>query len=167
MKAIFTLTVFEILLFEGRLVLSPAQQITGSERVKDGLLSFKKTWHFFNVLWLCMMMMMMMMNYFYGMVDQRKAFSLISSLDHCQRSLTSRISDTLWAGFGPAQNLSSGLVFLLKKVNYPIFAFLLSLFSIKNSLKVVILSLIDENLCWIYDFTNRSHDFLFFIAFIR
>ena len=43
MKAIFTLTVFEISLFEGRLVLSPAQQITGSERVKDGLLSFKKT----------------------------------------------------------------------------------------------------------------------------
>ena len=121
MKAIFTHTVFEILLFEGRLVLSPAQQITGSERVKDGLLSFKKTWHFFNVLWLCMMMMMMMMmmNYFYGVVDRRKAFSLISSLDHCQRSLTSRISDTVWAGFGPVQNLSSGLVFLLKKGKLP------------------------------------------------
>ena len=28
----------------------------------------------------------LMMNCFYGMVDQRKAFSLISSRDHCQRS---------------------------------------------------------------------------------
>ena len=43
------------------------------------------------------------------MVDWRKAFSLISSQDHCQRSLPSRISDTLQAGFDPAQNLSSGL----------------------------------------------------------
>ena len=33
-KAIFTLTVFEILLFEGRSVLRPAQRVTGSERVK-------------------------------------------------------------------------------------------------------------------------------------
>ena len=32
-----------------------------------------------------MMMMMMMMNCFYGMVDWRKAFSLISSRDHFQR----------------------------------------------------------------------------------
>ena len=30
-----------------------------------------------------MMMMMMMMNRFCGMVDRRKAFSLISSQDHC------------------------------------------------------------------------------------
>ena len=57
-----------------------------------------------------MMMMMMMMNCFCGMVDRRKAFSLISSQDHCQRSSTSRISDTPQAGFEPAQNLSSGLV---------------------------------------------------------
>ena len=54
--------------------------------------------------------MMMMMNCFCGMVDRRKAFSLISSRDHCQRSSPSRISDTPWAGFEPAQNLSSGLV---------------------------------------------------------
>ena len=33
-KAIFTLTVFEILLSEGRSVLSPAERGTGSERVK-------------------------------------------------------------------------------------------------------------------------------------
>ena len=45
---------------------------------------------------------MMMMNCFCGMVDQQKAFGLISSRDHCQRSSPSRISDT--------QNLSSGLV---------------------------------------------------------
>ena len=50
------------------------------------------------------------MNWFCGMVDQRKAFSLISSWDHCQRSSLSRISDTPRAGFGPAQNLSSGFV---------------------------------------------------------
>ena len=33
LKAMFTLTVFRILLFKGRLVLSPAQRGTGSERV--------------------------------------------------------------------------------------------------------------------------------------
>ena len=57
-----------------------------------------------------MMMMMMMVNSFCGMVDRRKAFSLISSRNHCQRSSPSRISDTPWAGFEPAQNLSSGFV---------------------------------------------------------
>ena len=48
--------------------------------------------------------------FFGGMVDQRKAFSLISSRDHYQRSSPLRISDTLRAGFEPAQKLSSGLV---------------------------------------------------------
>ena len=57
-----------------------------------------------------MMMMMMMMNCFCGMVGQPKAFSLISSRYHCQRSSPSWISDTSRAGFEPAQNLSSGLV---------------------------------------------------------
>ena len=57
-----------------------------------------------------LVIMMMMMNYFCGMVDRRKAFSLISSWDHCQRSSPSRISDTPQAGFEPAQNLNSGLV---------------------------------------------------------
>ena len=57
-----------------------------------------------------MMMMMMMMNCFCGMVEQRKAFSLISSRDHCRRSLPLRISDRPQAGFEPEQNLSSGLV---------------------------------------------------------
>ena len=47
---------------------------------------------------------------FCGMVDRRKAFRLISSRDHCQRSSPSQISDTQQAGFEPAQNLSSGLV---------------------------------------------------------
>ena len=54
--------------------------------------------------------MMMMMNCFCGMIDRRKASSLISSRDHCQRSSPSRISDTPRAGFEPAQNLGSGLV---------------------------------------------------------
>ena len=44
-------------------------------------------------------MMMMMINCFCGMVDRRKAFSLISSRDHCQRSSPSRISDTPRAGW--------------------------------------------------------------------
>ena len=52
----------------------------------------------------------MMMNCFCGMVDRRKAFSLIFSRDHCQRSSPSRISDTPRTGFEPVQNLSSGLV---------------------------------------------------------
>ena len=52
----------------------------------------------------------MTMNYFCGMVDRRKVFSLISSQDHCQRFSPSRISDTPRAGFERAQNLSWGLV---------------------------------------------------------
>ena len=47
---------------------------------------------------------------FCGMVDRRKVLSLISSRDHCQRSLPSQISNPPRAGFKPAQNLSSGLV---------------------------------------------------------
>ena len=47
---------------------------------------------------------------FCGIVDRRKAFSLISRQDHCQRSSPSPISDMPQAGFEPAQNLSSGLV---------------------------------------------------------
>ena len=53
-----------------------------------------------------LMRMKMMMNCFFGMVDRRKAFSLIFSRDHCQRSSTTRISDSPWAGFELAQNLS-------------------------------------------------------------
>ena len=54
--------------------------------------------------------MMMMMNCFCVMVDLQRAFSLISSWDHCQRSSTWRISDMPPAGFEHVQNLSSGLV---------------------------------------------------------
>ena len=57
-----------------------------------------------------MQLMMMMMNCFCGMVDQRKAFHLISSQDHWQRSSPSQIFDTPQAGFEPVQNLSLGLV---------------------------------------------------------
>ena len=53
---------------------------------------------------------MMMVNCFWGIVNQRKAFSLISSRDHYQRSSPSRISDKLRAGFEPAQKLSSDFV---------------------------------------------------------
>ena len=57
-----------------------------------------------------MIMMMVMMNCFCGMVDLRKALSLIFSWGHCQRSLSSRISDTPQAGFELVQNLTSSLV---------------------------------------------------------
>ena len=40
-----------------------------------------------------------------GMVEKRKAFSLISSRRHCQRPSTSRISDMLRAVFELAANL--------------------------------------------------------------
>ena len=52
----------------------------------------------------------MMMNCLCGMVHQQKAFNLISSWDHCQRSSPSQISDMPQAGFETAQNLSSGFV---------------------------------------------------------
>ena len=54
---------------------------------------------------------------FLCMVDKRKAFSLVSIGDHCQRSSPSRISDTLRVGFEPAQNLSSGFATLWVSVN--------------------------------------------------
>ena len=50
-----------------------------------------------------------MMDCFCGIADLRKAFSLISSQDHCQRSSLWRISDTQGAGFEPSENMSSGL----------------------------------------------------------
>ena len=51
-----------------------------------------------------------LMNYFCGMVDPRKAFSLISRWGLCQRSSPSEISDMPCAGLEPAQNLTSGFV---------------------------------------------------------
>ena len=41
----------------------------------------------------------MMMKCFCGMVDRQKTFRLISSGDHCQGFLPSRISDTSQTGF--------------------------------------------------------------------
>ena len=52
----------------------------------------------------------MMMNCFCAMVDQRKAFSLISNRDYYQRSSLSPISDMSRAGLESAQSLSSDLV---------------------------------------------------------
>ena len=54
--------------------------------------------------------MMMMVNCFCGMADRRKAFSLASNQDDCQRSSPSQISNMSQVGFEPAQDLSSGLV---------------------------------------------------------
>ena len=52
-----------------------------------------------------------LINCFCGMVDWRKAFNLISSRDHCQRSSPSRISDSSRAGFESVffQNLQFGI----------------------------------------------------------
>lgn len=52
---------------------------------------------------------MMIMNWFCGMPDRQKTFSLIYSLEHRQRSSPSRICDTLRVGFEAAKNLNSGL----------------------------------------------------------
>ena len=48
-KAIFTLTVFEILLFEGRLVLALAQRSTVSKRNKISVKNQKKIQRFFKL----------------------------------------------------------------------------------------------------------------------
>ena len=56
-----------------------------------------------------LIMMMRIVNWFCGMVHKRKTLHLISSWDHCQRSLPSRITDTPRTGFESTQNLSSGL----------------------------------------------------------
>ena len=53
---------------------------------------------------------MIMMNCFCGMVNQRKAFSLTSSRDHCQRSSPLETSDTPRERFEYAQNLSPAFV---------------------------------------------------------
>ena len=50
---------------------------------------------------------------FCGMVDRRKAFSLISSRVHCQRSSQSRISDTPGAGFEPIPRIPKILYMII------------------------------------------------------
>ena len=80
------------------------------------------------------MMMMKMMNCFCGMVDRRKAFSLISSRDHCQRSSPSRICDTPWAEFDLAQKLSLGLVEWSCAVVITTTVYLIQFVSIFNSM---------------------------------
>ena len=56
------------------------------------------------------MIMMMMMNCFWGIFDQRKAFSLISNQEHCQRSSPTRIFDASQVRVEPVHNLKSGLI---------------------------------------------------------
>ena len=52
-----------------------------------------------------------LINYFCGMVDQRKALSLISTQDHSQRFPPSQISNMPQVEFEPVQNLNSGFTF--------------------------------------------------------
>ena len=72
----------------------------------------KFDWQMAQMMMIIMMIMMitMMMNCFCGMADQRKAFSLLFSQDHCQRSSTLWISHMPRVGFEPAENLSSRFV---------------------------------------------------------
>ena len=81
--------------------------VTGNDL---GNTAFARELTFSRMMMMMMMMMIVMMNCFCGMVGRWKAFSLISSRDHYQRSSPSRISDTPRAGIEPPQNLSSGLV---------------------------------------------------------
>ena len=66
---------------------------------------FQGKFYQFTFMMMMMMMMMMIMNCFYGMVDWQKAFSLIFSWDHCQRSSPSRISNTPWTCAEPEHRL--------------------------------------------------------------
>ena len=89
-------------------------------------------------------MMMMMLNCFCGIADQRKALSLISSRDHCQRSSPWWISDMPRAWFEPVQNLSadcvewSCTVVITTTLNLPVFD-QISLFFFRKNLKSPIL----------------------------
>ena len=69
--------------------------------------------YYFDIFWKISfsttLMIMMMMNCFCGVVDRRKAFSLISSRGHCQRSSPSWISDTPQAGHIARALLVQGL----------------------------------------------------------
>ena len=47
---------------------------------------------------------------FFRMIGRRKALSLVSSRDYCQRFSPSQIPDTPRAGSEPVENLSSGFV---------------------------------------------------------
>ena len=101
-------------------------------------------------LMMMMMMMMTMMNCFCGMVERRKAFSLISSRDRYQRSSPSQISDTPWAGFEPAQNLSSGLVgwtCVVVTTPTPLFSIIITMFYLIIHWHY---SLLHQDLCIIY-----------------
>ena len=69
--------------------------------------------YYFDIFWKISfsttLMIMMMMNCFCGVVDRRKAFSLISSRGHCQRSSPLWISDTPQAGHIARALLVQGL----------------------------------------------------------
>ena len=52
----------------------------------------------------------MIMNCFREIIDQRKAFSLISSWNHCHRFSPPQISNVPQAGFEPALNLSLNFI---------------------------------------------------------
>ena len=49
----------------------------------------------------------MVRNCFFGMVDNQRVFSIVSSWNYCQKILPSPTSSMPWAGFKHAQNLIS------------------------------------------------------------
>ena len=113
---------------------------------------------------------MMMMNCFCGMVDQRKALSLISSRDHCQRSSPWWISDMPRAWFEPVQNLSadcvewSCTVVITNTLHLPVFD-QISLFFYRKNLKSPILGwqvwvnlICDRNFGKVIFHISKHHD---------
>ena len=80
--------------------------ITGSHFWLNDAIEVEKFISLINARWIDELMM----NWFCGMVDRRKACSLISSRDHCQGTSPLRISNTPRARFESAQNLVSGFV---------------------------------------------------------
>ena len=94
---------------------------------------------------------LIMMNCFCGMVDRRKAFSLISSRDHCPRSSSSQTSDTPRAGFELAQRSLWCFYYNIGTRFYQLYVLNESeLVTKKNSIKKVFLKIpqkSQENIC--------------------
>ena len=105
------------------------------------------------------------------MVDGQKAFSLISSRNHCQRSSPSRIFDTPRSGFEPAQNLSSGSVQLSCAVAITDLYEDLAVSSMSNEIVFYALfvrghyGFIKACILYLFFLKNKFFVFLYFVSF--
>ena len=89
---------------------------------------------------ICIFDPLMMMNCFCKMVEKRKAFSIISSWDHCQRFSPLFISKVLWVGFEPANNLNSGFFEgSCAEVIYMIFIYYIYIYIIYETLLSIVI----------------------------